>query len=137
VVHDGAGQGVEGNEVSQHPCSLPARKKYVPTNMDNLTNKIPYRVSVRAFFSLFSNRIQARILRSHHIKLFFKFLSQYWYFLRSYDTPGFSSYDTPGFSMSHLALSYHSLFYFTSYIRKIIISARMYFLLSASFCLFL
>jgi hypothetical protein len=26
MVHDGAGQGVERYEVSQHPCSLPARK---------------------------------------------------------------------------------------------------------------
>jgi hypothetical protein len=25
MVHDGAGQGVERYEVSQHPCSLPAR----------------------------------------------------------------------------------------------------------------
>jgi hypothetical protein len=41
VIHDGAGQGVERYEVSQHPCSLPARKKFVPKNMDNLTNKIP------------------------------------------------------------------------------------------------
>jgi hypothetical protein len=38
MVHDGAGQGVERYEVSQHPCSFPARYMCLQIYEGNLTS---------------------------------------------------------------------------------------------------